>query len=832
MPALATTEHTLWHAPQHVVLERDGLYVLLDPQTPNWIACDARGARLVSWLDGHLTLNSLATRYAAEFGVDNAKAWLHVDRFVHEAARHGFAAPEPFLAATYPGRARYLEARLRELWIHTNNSCNLACEHCLVSAGPDGERGLERAALLALIDEAAELGVRQFYFTGGEPFMRRDLFELIERVTHVHGRALRILTNGLLFQGAVLEALRACDPRLLTLQVSLDGATAATNDALRGAGTFAPIVAGLRTLSEAGFAPTLATVVTHENHDQLEALVRLAHETGAAGLHCLWAHKKGRWANQEAVPPATLVAALRRAHAAAARLGVTIDNVSAFRARVNGLPGTRVDLSNMGVESACVYSDGRVFPSAATAQYEALELGRWRPGNLRALLEDAPVARHLRTLSVEHKPVCGTCKFKFVCGGGDLEHAYSYARDHVNGRTAFDALDPYCDLYQALIGDRMFEFAAEGRRAQRTVTGYAAPVVYHAMGAGNPACAPGADTSTLGSVHTSHSNCVAPADPQRPRGLVQEFYARAAETPQAALCCPVDYDAADTAHIPAEVIERFYGCGGPMSVAAVQPGETVVDLGSGAGIDVFIAAKKVGPTGRAIGVDMTDPMLGVAGQNRARVAQALGYDVAEFHKGFLEDVPLPDRVANLVTSNCVINLSADKPKVLREMWRVLADHGRVVLADIVADRPLPRDLTVNAHLWGECVSGALPEERFMAELERAGFYGLTVLKKTFWKRVQGYDFFSVTVRGFKFEKKAGCVFLGQRAVYLGPYVAIVDEEGHHFPRGQAVEVCTDTAAKLAQAPYKGSFALLEPDGTRVAFESPGGDVGACGPDCC
>ncbi len=825
-----------WHVPRHVVLERDGLVVLLDPETPNWIAADSRGARILSWLDGRATLDEVAARYAREFGVENAKAWLHVNRFVREAARRGFASPEPLSAPAYAGREHHLEARLRELWVHTNNSCNLACEHCLVSSGPDGDTGLERERLLALIDEAAGLGVGRFYFTGGEPFLRRDVFELIERVTKTHGRELRILTNGLLFHGAVLEGLRRQDSKLLSLQVSLDGATPETNDRIRGKGSFHGASAGIEALAEAGFAPTLSTVITRDNVNEMEALVRIVKQTGAASWHLLWIHKKGRWAdlNGSFVAPLALHAALGKAQVEAERLGVVIDNVASFRARVNGAPGTRIDLSNAGVESLCVYSDGRVFPSAATVQYEALEIGRWQAGNLGALLQGSQVAQALRSLTVEEKPVCNVCKFKFLCGGGDLEHSYSYSlgRTPQNGHGSFDYLDPYCELYQGLISDSIFELAAEGRRAQRIVTGYNAPVIYHAMGERNLACAPGGDLEAYAPVQTSHSNCVLSMDIEKPRSLVQDFYARAAETPQAALCCPINYDAADTAHIPAEVIERFYGCGGPMSLASVEPGEMVVDFGSGAGIDVFIAAKKVGAHGRAIGVDMTDPMLGVAGQSKARVAEALGYDVVEFRKGFLEEVPLEDARADLVTSNCVINLSADKPKVFREMWRVLKDHGRIVVSDIVSEKKLPPDLTVNVHLWGECISGALSEEEFMAELEKGGFFGLTLLKKQFWKQVEGYDFFSITVRGFKFEKKAGCVFQGHRAIYLGPYVSVMDEEGHLFPRGQAVEICTDTLAKLSHAPYQGRFALIEPDGTAATIDPASCAEEACAPGCC
>jgi len=831
MELQTVTERSAWHSPGHVTLERNGLVVLLDPERPNWIATDTRGARILAWLDGRSSLEEVTARYARELGVELPKAWLHVNRFVREAQRRGFASPEPMRLDPYPGRARYLAPRLRELWLHTNNSCNLACEHCLVSSGPDGDRGLDGETLFALIDEAAELGVERFYFTGGEPFYRRDAFDLVERVTRLHERELTVLTNGILFQGAVLDRLRSQDPARLRLQVSLDGATAATNDPVRGKGSFERILAGIRNLVEAGFAPTISTVITRQNVGQMKDMVRLVKDLGARNWHLLWIHKKGRWAelNGSFVPPPALYARLREAGEEAERLGVTIDNIESFRQRVNGAPGTRVDLGGAGVESLCVYSDGRVYPSAATVQYAPLELGRWRGGNLGDLLVGADAAKRMQALTVAEKPVCNTCRFKFLCGGGDVEHSYSFGlgKPKANGHGSFDFLDPYCELYQGVITDRMFSLAAEGRQRHRTDTGFGAPVVYHAMGDGNLACAPGGDLETYAPVRTSHSNCVLSHDIEKPRSLVQDFYARAAETPQASLCCPVSYDPADTAHVPQEVIDRFYGCGGPMSVAQVKPGETVLDLGSGAGIDVFIAAKKVGPNGRAIGVDMTDPMLGVAGQNRAKVAQNLGYDVVDFRKGFLEEVPAEDRSVDLVTSNCVINLSADKPRVFAEMWRILKDHGRIVVSDIVADRAVPPELKVNVHLWGECVSGALSEDEFLAELEKAGFYGLAVLEKSFWKEVEGYDFYSVTVRGFKFQKSAGCVYLGHRALYLGPYASVMDEEGHLFPRGQTIEICTDTLAKLSHEPYAGSFVLLEP-GTDVRQAC----AVACGPGCC
>lgn len=315
------------------------------------------------------------------------------------------------------------------------------------------------------------------------------------------------------------------------------------------------------------------------------------------------------------------------------------------------------------------------------------------------------------------------------------------------------------------------------------------------------------------------------------RESVKEFYSRAAREPQASLCCPGGYSAEETSHIPDEVIERFYGCGSPISLAGITPGETVLDLGSGAGIDCFIAARKTGREGKVIGIDMTDEMLRVANGNREAVAEKLGYMNVEFRKGYLEEIPAETKSIDLITSNCVINLSPDKQRVFSEMWRALKDHGRIVVSDIVSMREIPERLKKDEQLLGECIAGSLTEERFLACLERAGFYGIEVLDKKYWKSVENIDFCSVTVRGYKFQKTAGCVYVGQYAVYKGPYKFVIDEEGHVFPRNQAVEVCTDTAAKLSAAPYAGMFMITEsdagPDGISCCSPNVNGGTGCC-----
>jgi radical SAM protein with 4Fe4S-binding SPASM domain len=576
--------------------------------------------------------------------------------------------------------------------------------------------------------------------------------------------------------------------------------------------------------------------VLHRNLDDIEPFVRLAASLGVQNVHLLWPHRRGRVLDGlfATLPSAEdILRAVRRARAAAEELGVTIDNLEEFRLRLDGRSGIKNDLAGAGWNSLCVYTDGCVYPSASMAGLPELCCGDLESASLAAIWKESPLCRELREATVERKPRCRTCELKFLCGGGDLEHGYWASLPAVTNivglndvksksqatRGSFLGHDPYCDLYKGLAADAFTEFSIEGRATVQPRSGFDRPVVMRAMGAQTVH-----DEEAI--VRTTHSACVLSEEViERSRGLVREFYGHAADEPQAELCCPVQPDAEDLAHIPKDVVERFYGCGSPVTAAALMPGETMVDLGSGAGIDCFIGAKKVGANGRVYGIDMTDSMLKVANQCRPGVAQTLGWDVVEFRRGFLEAIPLENASADVVTSNCVINLSADKPRVFREIWRVLKDHGRAVVADIVADREVPPKMRADGKLWGECISGALTEDAFLASLERAGFYGVSLLKKTFWRELEGCRFFSITVRGYKFEKKAGCTYLGQYAIYLGPLKAAVDEEGHLFPRGAAVEVCTDTAAKLSHAPYTGSFAIV--DGA-TAHSQVGADGGCCG----
>jgi arsenite methyltransferase len=182
------------------------------------------------------------------------------------------------------------------------------------------------------------------------------------------------------------------------------------------------------------------------------------------------------------------------------------------------------------------------------------------------------------------------------------------------------------------------------------------------------------------------------------------------------------YAASDTAGLPEEALLASFGCGNPTALAELRPGESVLDLGSGGGIDVLLSAKRVGPTGKAYGLDMTDEMLDLAQKNKAKA----GATNVEFLKGTIEAIPLAGNAVDVIISNCVINLSVDKDQVLREAFRVLKPGGRFAVSDIVIRRELPESVQKSMNLWTGCVAGALLEADYVAKLRAAGFTDIEV----------------------------------------------------------------------------------------------------------
>jgi radical SAM protein with 4Fe4S-binding SPASM domain len=637
----------------------------------------------------------------------------------------------------------------------------------------------------------------------------------------------------MLLKGERLKRLSSFDPNRLKLQVSLDGPTADLNDSIRGAGSFDGTLRGIKEAIGVGFSPTLTTVVTKRNQAALPEMVSFASKIGIKNIHFLLGHARGRAEESDDLASPSneiLLGLFLRVNALCKEAGMTFDNIEALKGRLLGRAGVKADLMNIAYESLCVYADGSVYPSAAMAAIPDLKMGSLLEQSLSKIWHEAKVAQEIRRSTVQKKAKCKDCYLKYLCGGGDLEHTYIHSG-------SFLGEDPFSSFHEKLILEILFANAKE-KTPNPNRSGFNRPIIIAAMGedAFEDKKEVGIRMDGGFEVALSKSSCVLSVAMDATRKIVRDFYSDAAEHAEPSLCCTGGYVREDTAHIPQGALDISYGCGSPVPFAKIVPGETVVDLGSGGGIDCFVMAKMVGDCGHVYGIDMTDAMLKKANAFKGEVASNLGYDVVEFRKGYLEAVPLPDASAHVILSNCVINLSPNKPAVLREIWRILKDFGRVVISDIVSDQPIPRSIKSNPRLWGECVSGALTEAQYLSKLERSGFYGLSILKKSFWREVEGNKVFSVVIVGFKFEKKSGCDYIGQSAIYLGPMQAVMDEEGHLFPRNQPVEVCTDTAAKLQRPPYQSSFIVMGSlEGSQqdiLNMQKENAQAPVCDPGCC
>lgn len=327
---------------------------------------------------------------------------------------------------------------------------------------------------------------------------------------------------------------------------------------------------------------------------------------------------------------------------------------------------------------------------------------------------------------------------------------------------------------------------------------------------------------------------------------VLDRYTEGAKQQQAALCCPVSYDTDLLSILPDEIIEKDYGCGDPSRY--VEEGDVVLDLGSGGGKVCYMAASLVGDQGKVIGVDMNDDMLALARKYQPEMAEKLGSDRVSFVKGNIQDLGLSvdelsdylkshpvsshgdyselkawearqrrehpliqDQSVDLVISNCVLNLVADheKQQLIREIFRVLKPGGRVAIADIVSDQPVPEDMKNDPELWSGCISGAFREDEFLDEFANAGFGAVCYDKWDTepWQVIAGIEFRSVTLTAVKPVQSSRAAD-DQIVIYRGPFAAVIGEDGTLYGRGQRITIAECTHQLLMNPAFKGAFIEL------------------------
>ena len=732
-------------------LEQDGTPVYVQPERPDWFVPDHEADSL---------LQELQQRKEPGAG-----RMLTAQRLVSQLA----GGPVP----PYKGRHSLLTlTSLKECWFHLTDRCNLACHHCLFASSPAQGASLAPEALAQGIAEARALGCTLFYFTGGEPFVYPGFVAMVAELLGDPKVHAVVLSNGLLVREHFAELLSLPRERF-HLQISLDGLVA-QHEALRGKTTFVRLLESLGLLKEAGFPLTLSVAVNRGNVGELAEIVALAADQGVGNIHLLWHFVRGKGSLEQFVAPDVILPELIRAQEMAEKLGVRIDNVETLRSQVFSTPGTRHDLSNTAWESLAVGPDGIIYPSPALIGIADLACGSLAEG-LEAVWHQSSVLEKIRKSSLAASEVYRANPLRFLVGGGDVDHSYLAGGDVVGH-------DPYVELYSGLAlwlisqQARQYPVRAQGEILLR-------------MGEVRHDCPDGGQEVAL-----THCNCVISLADDQGHATVREFYGRAALTANEEIVNPFAPDQALANFIPADSRKKSYGCGSPVKDAEPQPGEVLVDLGSGSGVECFMAAAQVGPTGRVIGIDMTEEMLHLAEVAKATVTSRLGYDNVAFKKGFLEDIPLPDATADVVISNCVINLSPDKRQTLHEIFRILKPGGRLVVSDIVTDETIPVAIKNNEQFRGECLGGALRQEDLLAMLRGAGFGGASLVKR-FPYRIEGdTQFYSLTFRAYKPE-----VAKQVEVIYRGPFAAVWTESGAMLLKGQRATVLLSEAESLADS---------------------------------
>jgi len=759
--------------------------LLIQPEIPDWIVISPKAAAILE-----------AEQCSGE------------DCYTRNLLLNALAMESP---TTYQGRASTLQTGdLKECWFHLTDNCNLSCRHCLFAASPAKSRSIDPQLLYKTVGEALSLGCKLFSFTGGEPFLYPDFLPFLQKLLQQNPDChAAILTNGMLLKQS-LPILQQMER--LHLQVSLDGIESSHNH-LRGSGSYAKLLENLQALQQAGIPFTLSVAISQDNIADLPQLVKLAAKIGAASIHLLYHFIRGKGSKEQFIDPAVIYPQLREAWLVAEKLGLQIDNIETLRSQIFSTPGTRHDLSNTAWESVAIGPDGNVYPSPALVGLEQCNCGNLDTG-LADVWQNSTVLQEIRKSSLIDSPEYQKNPLKFLVGGGDIDHS-------LMSGNAWVGYDPYVELYNRialqLIEDQARCYKANGQ------------AILLRMGDVRHDCPE--ENKESPEVSLTHCNCLISLASDSGHNSVREFYGQAALNSNEDILNPLAPAQQEAQVVPDSAKEHSYGCGSPVTDGAPQEGEVLVDLGSGGGVECFMASEAVGKGGKVFGIDMTDEMLQLANSARKEVSLRLGYQNVEFKKGFLEQIPLDDNLADVVISNCVINLSPDKRMTYQEIFRILKPGGRLVVSDIVTDSAIPAKIKNNVRYRGECLGGAMQQEELVTMMQSAGFTSIRFIKRFPYRQEEGMDFFSLTYEAVKPETVLGAQV---RAIYRGPHGALYTESGILLQKGRITSIPAQDAAALDDSVF-----LLDREGavSNIAMENsccsaPQTDIHAMEPSCC
>jgi radical SAM protein with 4Fe4S-binding SPASM domain len=653
-----------------VHLKKKGVHLYIDPTSPNWISTNMSGSEVVENLK-HSSLEDAALKLSMREGIDFPDALRDCKVFSEELIEKGLLIGKLGHNPRYPGRSKVIECgQLQELWIYTNNSCNLRCKHCFISAGEINKDEMSTDQIKALVDEAEGLGVFRFYFTGGEPFLRKDVFELIEYILRTNKNELIILSNGTLFGEGRLKKLKKFKNRNLTLQVSLDGPNPDINDATRGKGSFVKALDGIKGLIKIGMTPIVTTAITNVNVEHVGEITELIASLGVKDQHILWLQNSGRASkNPEGltVPPEKVTEVMRQLIKKSKKLGIIVDNEMSLRVRSQAKRGRKHDLCNSCFEMISVDSDGHVYPCAPLNGEEGFDCGSIKESSLKDIWRNSQKTRQIRANNVSNKDGCRDCNIRFICGGGCF--CQSFYASKALGKGDISAKDPYCSTHKSLIYDVIWELATPDDY-KKSNNGYEPPKVLATMDSKLPTCSIPSTIVTDFSFETGtfHCACVLAIDTEGEGNIFKSDGHRLAR----------DACFNELAHEYEEWLDSPIGSTydglakrGVFSLSDIKGGDNILDVGCGTGNYALELAQK---GAKVFGVDNSEWMLRIAIKN----AVERGVTIDHKHAS-LEELPFPDASFDVVLCMNVLEFSASPRKAVSEMFRVLKNDGHLIV---------------------------------------------------------------------------------------------------------------------------------------------------------
>jgi radical SAM protein with 4Fe4S-binding SPASM domain len=423
------------YAPPEIFSKKieSGIWILLDPEMPNWVAVDALGKEIVELCNGERSLEEVTEILCAKHNGDLGSSKDNIVEFANMLAEKEFLSSEPY-AYSCPNKSN---TKISHLWINITNRCNLRCIHCFRAAGEALDDELATEEIFKIIDEFKELGGREMVISGGEPFIRRDTIDILK---YAKGKSLAItlITNGVLVTSEIAQCLKELEP--ITIQVSIDSVIEATHDKIRGKGSFQQAIRGIRYLRKAGFSQFLvmAMTVMKLNKSEIEDFVKLAVELGASMVHFPTFQALGRGRENQNLLGLNIeelkeayqqIASMQRKY-----VGVINFSLGAVLKYIKRAPR---DHCGAGVSHWNIEPDGWVTPCAGLTA-DQFSVGNIREQSLRELVSNSRLTREFRSMHVKQNSACAICELRFICGGGC--HVDKYIQ-----YGGLEGVDPKCE---------------------------------------------------------------------------------------------------------------------------------------------------------------------------------------------------------------------------------------------------------------------------------------------------------------------------------------------------------------------------------------------------